>query len=150
LYNAVLLAELPVVERHNHSAKVHYADYGFDATIAGDYYDLKFKNDTPHPLLIVSEAQSGRLSVSLYGYDSRSAGRSLVFTAELVEVFPSPPEQLKKDPGVPTGEEWLVTESQEGYRYELYKNIYENGQRVERVKINTSIYKPVAGVVLVN
>jgi len=48
LYNAVLLAELTVVQRHNHSARVSYADFGFDATIAGDYYDFKFRNTTPH------------------------------------------------------------------------------------------------------
>jgi hypothetical protein len=40
------------------------------------------------------------------------------------------------------------TQARDGYRYELYKNILENGKIVGREKINTSYYKPVQGVVL--
>jgi len=67
LYNAVLMAELTVVQRHNHSARVSYAEYGFDATIAGDYYDLKFKNNTAHPILITSRLQELALEIRVYG-----------------------------------------------------------------------------------
>jgi vancomycin resistance protein YoaR len=148
LYNAVLYAELPVVERHNHSGKVHYADYGFDATVAGDYYDLKFKNDTPHPLLIVSGVQNGYMFVQIYGYESRPTGRSLEFKTELIEKTPPQPEIVKTDPNLPAGEKRIQTFAQEGLKYETHKYIYENGMLKEKVKINTSTYKPVQGVVI--
>ena len=45
LYNAVLLAELEIVERAPHSMIVNYVEPSSDAAIAGTYKDFKFKND---------------------------------------------------------------------------------------------------------
>jgi vancomycin resistance protein YoaR len=149
LYNAVLYAELPVMERHNHSVKVSYADYGFDATVAGDYYDLKFKNDTGHPLLLTGGVEDGRLTVSIHGYEKRPAGRSLAFAAERTAVLPPAPQKVRNDPAIPDGETWVYTHAQDGYTFELYKFIYENGRQTGKVRINTSAYKPVQGVVAV-
>ena len=42
LYNAVINAELEVVERSPHSMVVSYVDVSRDAAIAGDYKDFKF------------------------------------------------------------------------------------------------------------
>jgi vancomycin resistance protein YoaR len=52
LYNAVLLAELEIVERAAHSMTISYADLGRDAAIAGTWKDLKFKNDKDVPVLV--------------------------------------------------------------------------------------------------
>ena len=47
LYNAVLLSELQVDERYNHSMIVSYVDPSADAAIAWDSgKDLKFTNNT--------------------------------------------------------------------------------------------------------
>lgn len=46
LYNAVINAELEVVERSPHSMVVHYVNVSRDAAISGNYKDLKFKNNT--------------------------------------------------------------------------------------------------------
>ena len=43
LYNAVLNAELSVVERSPHSMVVAYVDVSRDAAISGDYKDLNLK-----------------------------------------------------------------------------------------------------------
>ena len=43
LYNAVLMAELEVVERSPHSMMVAYVQASADAAIAGTYKDFKFK-----------------------------------------------------------------------------------------------------------
>jgi len=149
LYNAVLRAELEVVQRHNHSARVSYVDLGFDATVAGDYFDLKFKNNTPHPLLIVSRTKNGILHVGIYGYEARNPGRSLRFAARQVELIPPGPYREVVDPSVPLGEKFVTLESQMGYRIELYKYVYMHGRRVEEVKINTSVYKPLQGVIAI-
>lgn len=52
LYNAVLRAELEVVERSPHSMTVHYVELSEDAAIAGTYKDFKFKNSTDYPIYI--------------------------------------------------------------------------------------------------
>ena len=50
LYNAVLLAELEVVERHNHSMEVSYVQPSADAAIAESAgKDFKFRNNLDYP-----------------------------------------------------------------------------------------------------
>jgi len=149
LYNAILRAELEIVQRHNHSARVSYAEMGFDATVAGDYFDLKFKNTTPHPLLIASHTRNGVLHISIYGYETRDSGRSLRFVARQVEVIQPEPYREVVDPTIPRGETYVTLEAQMGYRIELFKYVYMNGIKVEEVKINTSTYKPLQGVIAI-
>ncbi|MCL2405335.1 MAG: VanW family protein [Defluviitaleaceae bacterium] len=149
LYNAVLMAELTVVQRHNHSARVSYADYGFDATIAGDYFDLKFKNNTAHPILITSRMQDSALHVSIHGYETRPPNRSIQFSSRRVDVIPPEPYKEVIDANLAPGTRIVTLESQMGYRFEVYKYVFVDGQEVERVKINTSSYRPLQGVVSV-
>ena len=149
LYNAVLVAELAIVQRHNHSAPVSYVESGFDATVAGDYYDLKFSNNTPHPILIITQMTGGNLRISIYGYETRPANRNIRFNATRVEVIRPEPYREILDPTLPIGERYITLESQLGYHIELHKHIYIDGQEVEVVKINTSIYKPLQGVIAI-
>jgi len=147
LYNAVLLSELTVVQRHNHSARVSYADYGFDATIAGDYYDLKFKNNTSHPILIVSRLETHALYVSIHGKEERPPNRSIQFSSRRVDIIPPEPYKEVTDVTLAPGERRVTLESQMGYRYEVFKHIYIDGQETEEIKVNTSSYVPLQGII---
>jgi len=149
LYNAVLLAELTVVQRHNHSVRVSYAEYGFDATIAGDYYDLKFKNNTDYPILITSQLHETALTVTIHGHETRPANRTLQFSSSRVDVIPPEPYKEVVDQNLAPGERIVTLESQLGYRYEVFKHIFIDGQEVETVKINTSSYRPLQGIISV-
>lgn len=44
IFNAALLANLPIVSRYQHTMKVHYVPAGRDAAISWPSVDLKFKN----------------------------------------------------------------------------------------------------------
>ncbi|MCI5874342.1 MAG: VanW family protein [Clostridiales bacterium] len=65
LYAAMVNAGLPATERHAHSLPVDYLPAGLDATIAGNYMDLKFTNTFSQPLLIQAYAEGGTLTVTL-------------------------------------------------------------------------------------
>lgn len=65
LYAAMVDAALPATERHPHSLPVDYLPAGLDATIAGNYMDLKFTNTFEQPLLIEASAEGGKLTVTL-------------------------------------------------------------------------------------
>ena len=149
LYNAVLAAELPVIQRHNHSAPVSYVESGFDATVAGDYFDLKFQNNSGRPILVVSQMKNGELIITIHGYETRPPGRSIRFSANRVKVTQPEPYREVVDRDVPLGERYIVLESQLGYHIELLKHVYIDGSEVEVVKINTSIYKPLQGVIAI-
>lgn len=116
LYNAALLAELEITERYNHSKKVGYMDYAYDATLAGDVKDLKITNNTGYPLIIKAALENNNVVVTIEGYELHNSGRTLEFYNEK------------------TGEtDTTVT-------YELYKRVYENGELVDTVKVNKSTY----------
>jgi len=149
LYNAVLVAELEIVQRHNHSSLVSYVGYGFDATVAGDYFDLKFRNNTAHPLLVTSEVANGRLTVEIHGFESRPAERSIRFSTSRVDIISPGAYREVIDTTVPTGERHIVLEAQMGYTYQLVKHVYVNGIEVETIVINTSTYKALQGIVAI-
>jgi vancomycin resistance protein YoaR len=67
LYNAVLRANLEIVSRSHHSMPVHYVPPGCDATVAYDYIDFKFRNNTPGPLIVMARTNGERVSYSLFG-----------------------------------------------------------------------------------
>ena len=147
LYNAVLLSELTVIQRHNHSARVSYADYGFDATIAGDYYDLKFKNNTSNPILITSRLGANALYVTIHGKEERPPNRSLQFSSRRVDIIPPEPYKEVIDADLAPGERIITLESQMGYQYEVFKHVFVDGQETEQIKINTSSYRPLQGII---
>ncbi len=150
LYNAVLQAELEVVERRNHSLKVVYADYGFDATLAGDYIDFKFKNNTDSPIFIEAGlVDQKNVVVSIYGKEMHSSTRKLMFSKELVETVPPPDKLETPDPTLPLGQVVTSIKPNPGYRYKVYKTVYEFDKLLEKVLVNTSYYKPTRGEYLV-
>jgi vancomycin resistance protein YoaR len=146
LYNAVLRAELDVVQRHNHSARVGYVDFGFDATLAGTWYDLKFQNTTNHPILLTTEVGGGRLHVALYGFETRPSGRTIRFTSQRVKVTEPEPYKEVSDTALEPGERIIMLEAVAGYTYDVFKHIYMNGNAVDKVKVNSSTYRPLQGV----
>lgn len=66
LYNAVILAELEILERHPHSLPVSYVPAGQDATVAFPVLDFKFRNSTDAYLLIRSFVEGNTLTFQLY------------------------------------------------------------------------------------
>lgn len=69
LYNAVLKADLKIVERHMHSKTIHYVPEGMDATVDYGSLDLKFMNNTLSPIIIKSGIKGGKLIVEIWGED---------------------------------------------------------------------------------
>ena len=79
LYNAVLLSELEVTERHNHSMIVTYVDPSADAAIAESAgKDFKFVNNTDHPIYIDGHCENKNITFTIYGVETRSAEREVI------------------------------------------------------------------------
>lgn len=67
IYEAVLYADLDVVERAPHMFTVTYVDMGQDATIYWGSLDFKFKNSTKHPIRIDASVSGGYVHIALVG-----------------------------------------------------------------------------------
>lgn len=68
IFNAALLCNLKITERHAHGLKSSYVKPGFDATFASGSLDLRFINTYNKPIKIVSQFDNdkGTLTVSIY------------------------------------------------------------------------------------
>ncbi len=73
IYNAALLAGLPIVERHPHSFRVMYAPASRDAAIYWGQKDMRFRNNTSGPIYVQTLVRGGRFHVRLYGTAARTA-----------------------------------------------------------------------------
>jgi vancomycin resistance protein YoaR len=69
LYNAALLAGLPIVERHQHMFRVSYAKPSRDAAIYWGQKDMRFRNDTSGPIYVQTWLAGGRFHVRLFGVE---------------------------------------------------------------------------------
>lgn len=140
LYNAVLLAELEVVQRQPHSMVVSYVSPSMDAAIAGDYKDLKFSNNTDVPVYIQGSVYGGVITFTIYGQETRPSGRTIKFESEKVETIEPGADIVTKDPTQPEGYQKVTQQAHVGYVANLYKIVYENGVQVSRDKVNYSKY----------
>jgi vancomycin resistance protein YoaR len=66
LFNSVDRAGLAIIERVSHSRVVPYVPKYRDATVSWNGPDFKFVNQRKEPVLIVSEARKGNLTVRIY------------------------------------------------------------------------------------
>lgn len=139
LYNAVLRAELKVVERSNHSMTVHYVPLAADAAISGTSKDFKFKNDTKTPIYIEAHADGSTLSFKLYGKETRDSNRRLEFESKTTSVKPPKTKEIK-DKTLPIGKSVVASQGTTGYNAELYKVVYVDDKETERILINRSSY----------
>jgi len=67
LYNAALLAALPIVERHQHQFRVFYAPTSRDATLYWGQKDFKFRNNTGGPIYVQTILRNQHYVARLYG-----------------------------------------------------------------------------------
>jgi vancomycin resistance protein YoaR len=67
-YRAAMIAGFPITARRNHSFAVkYYAPQGTDATIYPGAQDLKFINDSPSNMLIITRVEGTKLYYDYYG-----------------------------------------------------------------------------------
>ena len=149
LYNAVILAELKIVERSNHSLAVSYVPLGQDAAIAGDYKDLKFQNDTDYPVYIEAYLSGNKLITNVYGYEIHDSSRQVKFENVVDSVIEKPAEKITEDPTKPKDYREVTYYGKEGKKVSTYKIVYENGKQVSKDYFSSSTYRATADEVTV-
>jgi len=143
LYNAVLLAEMEVTERHNHSMIVTYVEPSADAAIAeSSGKDFKFVNTLDYPVYIEGSTQNKHITFTIYGKEARAASREVRYESKVLEVNNPPSDTIYADASKPLG--YVVSASAHiGYKAQLWKVVLEDGREVSRTQINSSSYKMV-------
>ncbi|MGN0171134.1 MAG: VanW family protein [Lachnospiraceae bacterium] len=138
LYNAVIRAELEIVERSPHSMVVSYVKPSQDAAIAGDYKDLKFKNNQDTPVYIEGYTAGKKVHFNVYGMETRDSNRSINFETEIKETDEPDIKFVKTD--APIGTVTKTQDAHVGYKAVLYKIVTVNGKEESREVFNRSTY----------
>ncbi len=140
LYNAVLYAELEVVERYPHSMTVSYVMPSRDAAVAEGLLDFKFKNNYDTPIYVYCEINdANELVCKIYGKDTRPEGRTVEYESEVISteeagiIYQPNAEQ-------PIGYIEATSSAYAGMEARLWKVVYEDGEEVSRDVCNTSSY----------
>lgn len=145
LYNAVLLSELEVTERYNHSMIVTYVRPSADAAISDSSgKDFRFVNNTDYPIYIEGYTTPNKeITFNIYGVETRSAGRTVEYVGEVLETIRPESDTIYPDASQPIGYIGNVEGAHIGYKARLWKIVKEDGVEVSREVINNSSYKMV-------
>ena len=147
LYNTVLLTDLEVVYRQNHSLAVSYVPLGRDATYNTGSIDFQFKNNTGYPIFIDGYCENNQVIVSIYGHKSMKSDYTIKFESVVTEEIPAPQTKYEDDPTLEVGKEVVDVRALDGKRVSLYKLYYQGDELVNKVLVNTSYYRPRAAVI---
>ena len=147
LYNSLILSDLEIVERHNHSRPINYVDLGTDAAVARGYKDLKFKNNTNNPIIILTEADGQKLDFKVLG-NSADRDYQVKIIPERLGVV-SPDVKTTYSDSIPEGETVVKESGKNGYSYKTYKEVVKNGEVVEKKEISKSYYLPKSKILVV-
>lgn len=143
LYNALLKAELEIVERYNHSMIVAYVKPSMDAAISEGSKDLKFKNNTETPIYIEAYTANRCIYFTIYGKETRDLeNRTVEYQSEVLETIQPGEDKVTYDPSLPAGYETVTQSAHIGYKARLWKIVYENGKQVSKEQVNSSYYAP--------
>ncbi|MCK4308625.1 MAG: VanW family protein [Candidatus Atribacteria bacterium] len=149
LYNTALLANLPIMERYNHSIygdATKYVPLGRDAAIFYGYKDLKFKNNLDQKIVIFTKVFGDILQVDIFGSDEDRPEVEIISKDKKVIDY-----QIirKKDPDLELNQELVVQEGVPGYKIKTYRIIRKNGsERIEFLAEDT--YKSVPMIIKEN
>lgn len=130
LYKAVLMSNLKIKERHNHSIYdgIEYAKKGLDSAIAWGYKDLRFKNTLTTPILITCKSGKGSVHVEIYG-KAKTFDKVVLETRNILKhpyhVKTRVNKKLKK------GTNRIVQPGVTGYSVETYRIVTINGKSKE-------------------
>ena len=119
LYNAVLKANLDIVERKNHSMTVSYLPVGQDASVSYGSVDFKFTNSRSYPIKIVATANTGVITISVWGVLEE---QEYVVTLE-TEILETTDYKTTYEysSSIPVGKEELKQVGKNGYKCSTYK-----------------------------
>lgn len=139
LYNAVLNAELEVLERHNHTMIVTYVDPSKDAAIAEGLMDLRFANNTDYPIYISGYAYGGELTFTIYGHETRDPNRTVEYVSETTGTTTADGVALYAT-DQPVGYLSQTQGALQGLTAVLWKYVTENGETTKE-QVNSSTYQ---------
>lgn len=151
LFNAVVRADLKIVERSAHSWPSNYVEKGEDATVNYPSLDFVFKNEGEFPVFVVAWYENQKVTVEIYGQMLEN-GMSIDLESKVTKTIkPSDDLLYTFDASLPVGTRQYGREKRTGYEVDTYK-VYKDsaGNEIERKKLWTTTYRASQKEILYN
>lgn len=146
LYNAVIDANLDIVERRNHQFVTSYVAAGKDATVVYGMTDFRFKNTRKYPIKIIATAQNGIATVSIYG-NKEEVEYDVTLEVKQLSTIPTTTKYIE-DSSLPVGTEKVKQAGANGVKTETYLVKSLNGKVVSREIISRDTYNAMQRIIL--
>lgn len=146
IYNAALFAGLQMVERHHHSQPVTYAPAGRDATVYAGQLDMRFRNNTPHPILMLASLSGSQVHVRLIG--KREDNKKVRIERSGVSKIAHEKKEIP-DPNLEVGKREVEKKGRDGIKVTVYRMIATPDGGEQRETLHTDVYRAQAEVVKV-
>lgn len=147
LYNAVLLGDLQIEERHRHSFPMDYVEVGLDAAVAAPEKDFKFKNNNDTSIKIEAFAEDGHVKIRLLGTKRKDKTDIRIKSLVKNEMIPEG-EEVKLTTELKPGEQKVLQEARNGYITEVYREYFKDGVKIKEELISKDTYPAVNRIVL--
>lgn len=148
LYNALLCANMEIVDRRAHTIPSDYVPVGLDATVDTRGIDFVWKNNTDMPSYIFAkvenvEGSSSRHTITVYVYGKPlPEGVTYKSRNEIIEEASRQAEAIyTNDPSIPTGYQLERVQGHKFYVAEAYQDKYVDGKLAESKLLYTDKYK---------
>ena len=154
LYNALLLADIDVLNVNHHTLPANYVALSLDAMVSGDYSDLVFQNNFDSPIYIKTICDDKFATVEIYGQKLED-GEEIKLKSELVKILPHNGDKVVSDSKeeysnrvLYKGEYYRLKCPKEGYESKAYRLHFLNGELIEQEQIRHDFYPAQDGVVV--
>ena len=145
LYNAVLLANLEIVDRSNHQFLTSYVPAGRDATVAWGAIDFQFKNTREYPIKIEASVKNGVCEMSIYGIKEETE-YEVVIQPVVLSYIPYT-TKYEDDPTLEEGKEVVEQSGYTGCTSETYRIVKLNGEVVSKTLLSKDTYDPMTRII---
>lgn len=143
LYNVITLANLQIIERHNHGMQVPYVPPGQDATVFYGSKDLKFRNNTTDTILVWAETKENTLYMAVYG---RVKPPLVRWHHQILHRFPTY-VIYKYNKNLRPNEKNVIIPGADGLSVRSWLTIHYQDGRIETRKLGISFYNPLPELV---
>ena len=140
LYNAVLHANLEIVERRNHTFTTSYLPAGKDATVVYGVTDFQFKNTRQFPIKLEASVKNGIAEFKIHGMQEEKEYEIRILPVKTSSI--SHTTTFEEDPTLLPGQEKIVQAGHAGQKVTTYKEVRYNGQLVSKDVISSDTYSP--------
>lgn len=140
LYNAVLRANLEVLDRSNHMFAVGYVPIGTDATVSWGAPDFKFKNNRSYPIKIVTSTSKRNVYIKILGLKEEGDYEVQIISYRTGTIPYK--TTYTKDESLQPGETKVIQKGSNGARSVTYKVLKKNGKEESRILVSKDVYDP--------